>query len=134
MAPNSEQEMQRLAMEMNYYRSRAEEYQNQMRSLNALIQENASAKEALESIPKNKGDTLFSLGAGVFVKGTAATDKVLVEIGAKVIAEKTIDEAKAHLDAKKDGIVRAASRLQEELEKINAAMVDLSERAEQLQK
>lgn len=128
---NQEQEMQKLALEANYYRSRGEELQSQLATINALVQDNASTMQSLESI-SDKNDSLFSIGSGVFVKAKPSSQKVFAEVGAKVIAEKTVEEAKALLAQRKEELIKAASRLQEELEKINAAINSLSERAEKI--
>ncbi|MEM4254706.1 MAG: prefoldin subunit alpha [Candidatus Norongarragalinales archaeon] len=125
----SEQEMQRMALEMQAYRQRAEEVQGQMRSLAAFVQESDSAVKAMESLAE--GETLFPIGSGVFVKAKPASKTVIVEIGARVMAEKTVDEAKALLQERKDGFIKALSKLQEELEELNSAMVALSEKARQ---
>ena len=125
----SEQEMQKMAMEMNYYRQKAEELQTQMRSLAAFVQESDSAKKALESLGEE--ESFFAVGAGVFVRAKPSSQKVLVETGARVIAEKTAEEAKAFLDARKEELVKAMSKIQEDLEGLNAAMVALSEKARQ---
>ncbi len=125
----SEQEMQKMALEMNYYRQRAEELQSQLRSIAAFIQDNDSAKKALESVGEN--ESMFSIGAGVFVKAKPSSQKVLVGMGSRVIAEKTVEETKTFLDARREEFVKAMAKMQEELEQLNSAMVALSEKAQQ---
>ena len=66
MTSENEREMQKLAMEMNYYRAQAEQIQQQASALRGLVQENRSSKESLEKM--SESETMFPTGSGVFVK------------------------------------------------------------------
>ncbi|MFH1056527.1 MAG: prefoldin subunit alpha [Candidatus Micrarchaeota archaeon] len=129
-----ERELQKIALELNYYRAQAEELQNQIGTLNALVQENQAAKESLESLEKNSGEALFPIGGGVMVKAKPSVQKVLVEIGAKVIAEKTVSEAIAILDERKEKLVKTISSVQETLQELGGRMMALQKKAEEMQK
>ena len=54
----NERQMQKIALEMNYYKAQAEEVQNQMRSLNMMIQENDAARETLKALNEHQ-ENLF---------------------------------------------------------------------------
>ncbi|HIH20257.1 TPA: prefoldin subunit alpha [Candidatus Micrarchaeota archaeon] len=127
-----EEELQKIAMEMNYYRSQAEELQGQMRSLNNLIAENDAAREALKAMPENE-ESLFAIGEGVFVKAKPSSKKVFVEIGARVVVEKTFEEASAVLEARNAQLVKTLGALQNSLQQLGGKMSELNEQAESMQ-
>ena len=128
----SDQDIQKIAMEMEYCQNQAEEIQAQIRTLNALVQENDSAKEALQNLSE-KNESLFAIGSGVFVKAKPSSNKVLVEIGAKVLAEKNFGDAAKSLDERRERLAAALSKMQEALGQLSARMQALNEKAEELQ-
>ena len=69
---------------------------------------------SIDEILKQKGDeTLVPIGSGVFVKGKLVNkNKVFVNVGADVVIEKNVEEAKKIINAQRDEI----SKLQELLE------------------
>ena len=129
----SEEELQKMAMQMNYYQNQAEELQSQIRALNALIQENDLVKETLKNLG-GQSDSLFAVGSGVFVKAKASSGKVLVEAGAKVFVEKTPEEAISILEKRRNQLVSTLSQMQSVFQELNDRMMALNHQAEQMQK
>ncbi|HLC37831.1 MAG TPA: prefoldin subunit alpha [Candidatus Norongarragalinales archaeon] len=131
MTSENEREMQKLAMEMNYYRAQAEQIQQQASALRGLVQENRSSKESLEKM--SESETMFPTGSGVFVKAKPSSKKVLVEIGAGVIVEKTADEAVKTLDERHEQLLKALDTIQDSLTQLNTRMNALGEQAERME-
>jgi prefoldin alpha subunit len=131
MAGEKERELQKLALEMNYYRTQAEQLQQQSSALRGLAQENRSSKEALEKI--SESETLFPLGSGAFIKAKPSSKKVLVEIGAGVTVEKTLDEAKKTLDERHEQLLKALDSIQDSLAQLNSRLMALGDQAEKLE-
>ena len=69
---------------------------------------------SLDEISKQKGDeTLIPLGSGVFVKGKLLEkNKVFINVGADVVINKNVKEAKEIMEKQKEEI----TKLQQELE------------------
>ena len=128
----TQDEMQKLAMEMNYYRTQAEEVQTQITQINNLIRENAGAREALKALPV-KDESLFAIGEGVFVKAKPSSDKVLIEIGARVVVEKTFEEADGIIEARNSQLVKALASMQDSMQELSRRMAELNQKAEALQ-
>lgn len=94
-----EHRMRKLAAEMNYLQSQASELQRQLGLLQNLSNEVNSALLALEHLSEIKKETLFPLGSGVFVKiKLVEENKVLADIGGRVVVEKEVSEVKKLLE------------------------------------
>ncbi|PIO06475.1 prefoldin subunit alpha [Candidatus Micrarchaeota archaeon CG08_land_8_20_14_0_20_59_11] len=131
----SEDEMRKLAYEMSFYRSQAAEIERQNAMVRQLIEENNATTKALESLPEITKDAMFSIGSGVFIKGRATDEKrVLVEIGSRIIAEKTAEAAKALLAEKRKELTKAAEELSASFAAVGKRMEELEARASALQK
>ena len=127
--------MRKLAYEMSFYRSQAAEMERQNAMVQQLLEENSATTKALESLGGISKETMFSVGSGVFIKGKATDEKrVLVEIGSRIIAEKTVEEAKALLAEKKKELSKAAAELSASMAEASRRMGDVEARAAALQK
>ncbi|MFH0835163.1 MAG: prefoldin subunit alpha [Candidatus Micrarchaeota archaeon] len=130
-----EEEMRKLAYEMSFYRSQAAEMERQTAMVRQLLEENAATTKALESLHEISNDTMFSVGSGVFIKGKATDEKrVLVEIGSRIITEKSVEEAKLLLAEKKKELSKAAAELSVSMAEVSRRMEDVEARASALQK
>ncbi len=123
--------------ELKSLQARAEQAQNQLAALQQFIAEATVALSTLNALrqPAGVGESLFPVGSGAFVKATLAdSQKLLVEIGAGVVAEKTFDEASKILEERITRSSKAAERIQSELQAILARGDELNERLARLQK
>jgi len=92
--------------------ARMEELGRQAELLSRLITENEAASTALDNLPSEQ--TFFPIGAGVLVKARLSdTNNVVVEAGARILAERSVWDAKKLLADRR-------TQLEEALEKINA--------------
>ncbi len=106
-----------------FLQGQEEQLRQQMLSLGRLAQENEAAKKALENLSSMKSETLFQLGSGVFAKGKITDDaKVLVELGGRVIAEKTVEEAKKMLEERRKQLEKAVAEIQGNYSQVAQAM------------
>jgi len=83
---------------------------------------------SVEEINKSKSDVLFSVGSAAYSKGKPIDkNNLIIEIGAGVAVEKTIDEAKSILESRKKELEKAIENTQSEMNKIVSAMQQLEE-------
>lgn len=81
---------------MKYIEEQAGGIQQQLAMLERAIQEAVLTINTLNIMKKhsNTSDSLFPIGSGVFADGTLKkAEHVLIEVGAGVVVEKTIEEA-----------------------------------------
>ncbi|OIO25123.1 prefoldin subunit alpha [Candidatus Micrarchaeota archaeon CG_4_10_14_0_2_um_filter_55_9] len=100
------------ALAYRAFGARMEELGRQAELLSRLITENEAASTALDNLPSEQ--TFFPIGAGVLVKARLSdTNNVVVEAGARILAERSVWDAKKLLADRR-------TQLEEALEKINA--------------
>lgn len=126
------QDLQKIAVEMNYVRAQAEQLQQQAATVSSLLQENRASKKALENLGVN--ETLFPIGSGAYVQAKPTSSKVLVEIGSGVVVEKTPDEAQKLLDDRHSQLVKALDSIQDALRQASERLEMLNEQGERMQR
>ena len=121
---------ERTMQELAFLRNQASQLQQQIVAITRMVQENEAASQGLDNLQSLKKETLFQLGAGVFMKGKATDDsKVLLEIGARVASEKTVEEAKKMLADRKKELEEALRQSELSYQKVAEAMDEVSEKA-----
>jgi prefoldin alpha subunit len=135
---------QRLALEAAYLRQQAEELNAQIQQLAALLAENRGAQASLGELAKEAKASggaksseagapwLSPLGAGVYSKAKPAGDSVIIEVGARVAAEKSPSEAKTILEERAKAIEKALGEAQAALSAALRRMDELGAIAEQM--
>lgn len=118
----AQQDAQALIAELQYLEAQSQEGQRQLNALRAAKAEVEAATAALGGLDKD-GDKLFPVGAGVYTHAKTSGGKVLIEIGAGVVAEKTTEEAKKILADR-------GAKLDDALAKIGAELSRMASRAE----
>ncbi len=89
------------------------------------------ALEGMDSIT-DKG-ALIPIGASVYIEGNIEKPKnVIISVGGGHFVEKNIDEAKQHVSRLMDKTTREVNRLIKNKNEIEAALIDLSYREEEL--
>jgi len=90
------------------------------------ILEVQSTIESINEIKKGKkgaNDILFPLGSATYTKGAIVdTNRLIVEVGAGAVVEKTSDEAKAILEKRKKELEDAIGLLQKKIQNISVMM------------
>ncbi len=126
----AEEDLARLAYESRLYQQQVESLQRQGEVLARALEENRQALGALEGLKGAQGSALFPVGGGVYVKGkTEDAQHVLMEVGAGVVLEKTVEEAKALLGERKKKLEEASVKLQETLQRTVQKLAEIEEKA-----
>ncbi len=89
--------LQEKVIELNVLDSRLKEIQQQIQVIDQQLMELQILEKNIDEIKKAKknSETLSSLGPGVFIKSTIANnEEIFIDIGSKIIAKKTAEEAK----------------------------------------
>ena len=106
-----------LLVKYTLLQNQLENVQKQITALNAIANEISVTIDELKGL-KNIGDeadAYIPLGNLVYVKGKIIrSDKVLVNIGARVVVEKSVDEAERILLEKLDEIRKSIDELQKD--------------------
>ncbi|MBI5229266.1 prefoldin subunit alpha [Candidatus Micrarchaeota archaeon] len=112
----SEEAFRKIIYELGFYRTQADEIQKQMNSIQLAIEETEAGLETLKSLRDLKEDALFPVGAGVFVKARASDkERVLADVGARVVAEKKVEDAIGTLEERKKELNESLQNLQNSL-------------------
>jgi len=117
MEQDKQREAQSLYMELQMLEAQSQEGQRQLNALKGAREEISAALEAIDGTTAS-GNKLFPVGAGAYLPATTQGDKVLVELGAGVVAEKTRAEAKAILSDRAARIDEALKKMGDELNRI----------------
>jgi len=91
--------------------------------------------QSIEEIGKAKGETLFPIGSEAYTFGRITDKKkLIVEIGANVAMEKTVDEGKEILNKRRDEMENALNRLQKNILEISSSIEALGPEIRELTK
>ncbi|MDV3293588.1 MAG: prefoldin subunit alpha [Nitrososphaerales archaeon] len=99
---SDEDKVNNLVVEIRVLESTYNELSSRQNLLERALLENRSALDAIKGLSgKGKGEVLTQIGGGAMVRSPApSVDKVLVNIGASVVIEKTREEALAVLETR----------------------------------
>lgn len=105
--------LQNKILEMNLMENRLKQLDQQLNMIEQQLVEDEKLEEYLTELKSSpKSGAIFPLGGGIFVKGSLEkVDTVLVNIGSKILVEKSVDDAKKLIEKRKN--------------KLNVAKVDL---------
>lgn len=115
----NEDEGRKKLSELRLLQAQVQEGTRQLEAFASMREEVREAQLSLDNLPSSPRSSLVPLGAGVFVKASLSSQEpLLVDVGARVYAEKTVDEAKAILKTKGEQLDKASSAIQGELDKL----------------
>ena len=126
----NENDMTRMAYEMQALRGRLEELQRQAAAIQQIADGAQATIEALSQLSGAK-EAVFQLGAGAMMKATPA-GTVLVDVGSGVIAEKKPAEAQKIMEERARQANAALQQIQKAVSETVARINNLGERAEAL--
>jgi len=131
-------ELERSAVEYEFYSGLINEYTQQLQTLNNLYASLSLTISSLEELKKSKENVegFSSLGSGAYVKITIqSTTNVIIGVGAGVFIEKSVDEAidllNKRLEAVKSNIVQLQKLIEELYSRVAALerkIAELSQR------
>lgn len=132
---NEEEEFQRYASMIEYYKNQLSAIEQQFSFLQATINDYAQAKITIEKMKgSSKGsEILIPIGGGTFTFAeTKDTSKILTDIGSGIVVEKTPEEAITVVDKRIESLQKNQESLTQLSQQINGQMEDISKKAQQL--
>jgi len=127
-----EQELDRIAYEINALQSQGRQLQEQMAKLQYAFGETEATIQALKSLPQIKQETWFPIGADTMVKVKISdSSNVLIDVGGRVMAEKTVAEATELLEKRKSEISKNLSEFEKAFVEVSRRMQALNQVAQQ---
>ncbi len=124
----SEEEIRKAIALLQQYQNRAEAHRQQLALIELSIEECGSALNTLDQLGAVKADktALVPIGAGAYVHATIAqVDKILMNLGAGVSAEKDSNAAKETLTKRRDEFTKMYERLNDDLRGMHNEMQKL---------
>jgi prefoldin alpha subunit len=117
----TEEELNRLSVEMRYLEQTAETLQQRIGMINAAITDLTYANMTLESMEKEKdnAELLVPIGGSSYIKvKLASNDTVIVGMGAGVSIEKTLPEAKQIVRERLDELEKTMNSAQQQFAQV----------------
>jgi len=133
----NEEEIQRYASIIEYYRSQLESIESQFNYLQAAMLDYSKAKMTIEKINETKTgtDILVPLGGGTFTYASAKnTSKILTEIGANLVLEKSPTDAIEIIDKRIQQLTQSQESLSAMSQQIQNQINEISAKAQELLK
>jgi prefoldin alpha subunit len=125
-------ELQSLQLYLNEYRQQAEIFTQQLALLEEGRVEALAAIDAISGIKESPDDTvLLQIGAGVSVRARIEEpERVLLNIGADVVVERTSGEAVEYLKDRLTEMEASAKKVVETLDQLKYQMNEIARRLE----
>src|SRR5438445_5754790 len=127
-----EEEFREKLLTYRYLEARLESVAAQKNLLINKILEITATLNSIQELEKND-NILFPIGSEAFVPGKILEkDKIMVEIGANVVLEKNIEQAKVVLERRKKEIEKTNSELETEILQISNSLKRLAPESQEL--
>jgi len=130
---NQEEEFQRYAAMVDYYKSQLESIEQQNNYLQAAVMDYQKAKLTVQKLAETKSgnEMLIPIGGGVFTYATTKKpSKVLADIGSGVVIEKDPKDALSIIDKRIKELQNNQESLNDMSEKIQDQMREISRKAQ----
>lgn len=122
-----EKELQEKMLIYRTLESRLDALTKQVDLISSKIVEVVSTISSIEDLEKNQENILFRLGSETYTHGKVTDkNKLLVEIGAGIVLEKSIEESKQTLNKRREEMENALREIQTNISKISNAMNKLT--------
>lgn len=134
---DKEAEVSRYLALLEMYKEQIESLANQSQIIQAMIEEYNRTKITLDKISNVEDGTevLLSVGGGTFVNANVKdTKKVVYNIGADILVEKTIEEAVKSIDERIDLLYNNLQKVVETTQKLEEAATQISEKVQDMMK
>ncbi len=122
------EERDRLVLEYQQLARLAAEYQRRIDLVNAMLDDIAQARTAVEELEllDDGEELLVPLGANVMVKAAyKKTGKLIVSVGSGVLVEKDFEGVKKHLERRERSLRELVQRLTAEYQRVIARMGEI---------
>jgi prefoldin alpha subunit len=132
---NVDKEMQERLLAYRMLENRLRGLSQQRELISSKVLEIQGTLAGIEDTMKSKGDVIFSLGSAAYVKGNVKDrENIIVEVGAGIALEKSMDDAKATLEKRLKELESVFSKVQSEMSRMSSAMSELQSSLETLTK
>lgn len=120
-------ELQEKILQYRLLEDRLRQLTQQRSLLLGKLPEMEATKETLSEVLKSKeNEILVSIGSATYAKGKLMrTDKVIVEVGADIALEKTIESACEILDKRKKNLENAIKKFESEINVVYQTLANL---------
>ena len=125
--------LQELEMQFNYLSQQVEEAKAQLNEMRMALQEMQETLFAIVELEAKPKSTLVLLGASSFVPSKIETEKVLVPIGANVLAMKTPLDARKVIEERAAKLLSAITNVEKALGQMLQMRQSLMQQAQQAQ-
>ncbi|RLI90093.1 MAG: prefoldin subunit alpha [Candidatus Altiarchaeales archaeon] len=135
MKADKQRELQRILIEADNYRKQIDSLSAQIQIVENKRMEIDSTIETMDSLKENRIGTeiLVPIGSNSFVRAELKDNKkVIVEIGAGISVEKTIDEAKEILKMRNKELENTMNKLQSAVAEIKNKLLELDSTSKKL--
>ena len=132
---NEEEEFQRYASMIEYYKNQLSAIEQQFSFLQATVNDYAQAKITIEKMKEssNGSEILIPIGGGTFAFAEAKdTNKILTDIGSGIVVEKTPDEAINVINKRIETLQTNQQSLSSLSQQINKQMEEITKKAQEL--
>ena len=131
----TEEDVTRNLTLIEYYKEQLSSIDMQMQYLQAAMADYQKAKMTIEQLEKTeeKTDIIVPVGSGVYINALAKdTSKVLLDIGAGVVTEKTVENALKKIDERIEYMQESQKKLLTIAQQVQAEATELSEKTQKL--
>jgi prefoldin alpha subunit len=135
LASKSEEELQRLTVEIRLLEQTAEALQSRINMINTVTTDLTYARMALEGLEKEseKSELLVPIGGTSYVRARLENpDKIIVGMGAGVSVEKTRGEAKEIIIKRLEDLEKTRTSMQQQFAQVAERIGQDREKAEDL--
>jgi prefoldin alpha subunit len=128
------EDMQQNMLMYQLLQKHLETLKQQATMLDQRMAEVKATEEALKEMGDSKEELLIPLGSGFYIKGkTTDSESVLVNLGAGVLAKKTVKDGLKALDEHKNSIEEGGKRLEKEITDVVGKIQKIGEVLEKAQ-
>lgn len=130
-----EHEIEKTLNEYEYYRAQAEALKRNMDLINTSLAELEVIGKSLDEIKKlgKQNEILVPIGGDSFVKASIVdTEKILVGLGAGVVAEKDISNAKCNFEQRIKELEQVRGELAERWRAVSSKLEELAPKIQEI--
>lgn len=116
----STQEQQELMFKLSLYEQQIRSIQEQLQAIEQAVVETSSLKFDLDNLKNSIGkEVMASIGKGIFVKAKITEEDLIVDVGNKNFARKSISETQKIIDVQIGRLEKIREEMEERLQEIN---------------
>ncbi|HIH37070.1 MAG TPA: prefoldin subunit alpha [Methanocellales archaeon] len=127
----SEEGLRDILMQLQQYQASSEALQQQITLIDTSIRGCETAMQVLGRLDGASREMLVPIGAGSYIYASITSDQVLMELGAGISAEKSVEEARQSISERKDKLSKVVERFNKDLGEIHEEMQNLRLKASQ---